>query len=95
MSDQTAIFRLMWDERAESPARSIRAPQERKIPDRRRRFGWQAGYGIFTVSQSQVEKVRRYIRNQEEHHRRVSFKEELIELLRRNGIPFDEKYLLG
>jgi putative transposase len=59
------------------------------------RFEWQSGYGIFSVSASLVEKVRRYIRLQEEHHRRVSFRDELIALLERNGIPYDERYLLG
>lgn len=59
------------------------------------RFAWQSGYGIFSVSASLVERVRRYIRSQEEHHRRVSFKDELIALLKRNGIPYDERYLLG
>jgi putative transposase len=59
------------------------------------RFAWQSGYGIFSVSASLVERVRRYIRSQEEHHRRVSFRDELITLLKRNGIPYDERYLLG
>jgi REP element-mobilizing transposase RayT len=61
----------------------------------RERFAWQSGYGIFSVSASLVERVRRYIRSQEEHHRRVSFKDELMTLLKRNGIPYDERYLLG
>ena len=59
------------------------------------RFEWQVGYGIFSVSASLVEKVRAYIRSQEEHHRTVSFRDELISLLERNGIPYDERYLLG
>ena len=62
---------------------------------RTERFEWQAGYGIFSVSESLVDKVRRYIRNQEEHHKKVSFKDELISLLKKNGIPYDERYLLG
>jgi putative transposase len=59
------------------------------------RFQWQPRYGGFTVSESQVERVRRYIRNQEEHHRSVSFEEEYKDLLRLHGISFDEKYLWG
>jgi len=59
------------------------------------RFEWQAGYGAFSVSASVAGKVRTYIRNQEEHHRRVSFKDELISLLERHGIDYDERYLLG
>ena len=57
------------------------------------RFAWQTGYGGFTVSQSQVDKVRRYIRTQEEHHRERSFKSELISLLRKHGVDYDERYL--
>src|SRR6266571_8409400 len=52
------------------------------------RFGWQARFAAFTVSESQVERVRRYIRNQEEHHRRVSFDEEFRSLLRAHNIDF-------
>ena len=55
--------------------------------------GWQDGYAAFSVSESQVEKVVEYIRNQEEHHRQRDFKSELIELLRRHGIEFNEQYL--
>jgi putative transposase len=58
-------------------------------------FKWQEGYGAFSVSESLVKKVRNYIRTQEEHHKRVSFKEELIALLERHRIPYDERYLLG
>ena len=59
------------------------------------RFEWQEGYGAFSVSESLVKKVQSYIRSQEEHHRKVSFKEELIALLKRHRIPYDERYLLG
>lgn len=57
------------------------------------RFAWQTGYGAFTVSASQVDVVRHYIRNQAEHHRRQSFEDEYRDILRRHGISFDEKYL--
>jgi REP element-mobilizing transposase RayT len=57
------------------------------------KFKWQVKYGAFTVSESQVERVRDYIRNQEAHHSRVSFEEEFKMLLKSNGIQFDEKYL--
>jgi putative transposase len=64
------------------------------LPDRPKRFQWQEGYGAFSVSASVVPKVQRYIRSQEEHHRRISFKDELITLLKRHHIPYDERYLL-
>jgi putative transposase len=56
-------------------------------------FAWQEGYGAFTVSESRAPKVRRYIERQEEHHRSVSFVEELKVILRAHGLPFDERYL--
>jgi REP element-mobilizing transposase RayT len=56
-------------------------------------FHWQAGYAVFSVSQSNVEAVREYIRNQEEHHRKRTFQDELRELLRRYEIDFDERYV--
>jgi REP element-mobilizing transposase RayT len=56
-------------------------------------FGWQLGYAAFTVSESQVDRVRRYIQNQKQHHRKVTFQDELITLLRAHGVDFEEKYL--
>lgn len=56
-------------------------------------FRWQNGYGAFTVSASQIEVVRRYIVNQKLHHARRTFRDEFIDLLRKNEIEFDEKYL--
>jgi putative transposase len=56
-------------------------------------FYWQAGYGIFSVSQSAIEEVREYIKNQPNHHRRVTFQEELRSFLKRYEIGFDERYV--
>jgi len=61
---------------------------------RRGGFAWQTGYAAFTVSQSAADAVKRYIAGQEEHHRRMSFDEELLALLNRHGIDYDERYLL-
>ena len=58
-----------------------------------RQFEWQEGYAAFTVSPSQVDPVRRYIANQEEHHRKKTFEEEYLELLRLSGVEIDERYL--
>jgi REP element-mobilizing transposase RayT len=57
------------------------------------RFAWQTGYDAFTVSQSQVGKVRRYIQTQAEHHRERSFEEEFLALLEKHGIEYNEDYL--
>ena len=58
-----------------------------------REFAWQEGYGAFTVSASQLETVRDYINRQEEHHRTRTFREEYLELLRRSGVEFDERFV--
>jgi len=59
----------------------------------RDKFSWQRGYAAFSVSQSMVETVARYIQKQEEHHTKTSFKEELIEILNKHGVEYDERYL--
>ena len=56
-------------------------------------FSWQRGYGAFTVSQSNVEEVRRYITKQKEHHRRISFRDEFIQFLQANGIEYNERFI--
>ncbi|MCZ7644728.1 MAG: IS200/IS605 family transposase [Planctomycetota bacterium] len=56
-------------------------------------FAWQTGYGAFSVSKSNVETVVAYIRGQEEHHRKMTFKEELLALLRKHDLDYDERYL--
>jgi putative transposase len=52
-------------------------------------FNWQEGYGAFTVSASRVPAVRRYILNQEQHHQKVSFQQEFMNLLRKHGVDFN------
>ena len=59
------------------------------------KFAWQDGYGAFAVSESSIDPVSSYIRNQETHHRKRSFREEFVEFLQRHRIEFDERYLLG
>ncbi len=56
-------------------------------------FLWQEGYGAFTVSASQRERVKEYIRNQESHHGSRNFENEYVELLEKSGVDFDERYL--
>lgn len=59
----------------------------------RRPFQWQSGYAAFSVSQSSVEAVTKYVRNQPEHHAKQSFQDELREWLRRYMVDWDEQYL--
>jgi REP-associated tyrosine transposase len=58
-------------------------------------FAWQTGYAAFSVSRSQVEQVKRYIARQEQHHRRISFQEELIAFLKKNEVAYDARYVFG
>ncbi len=58
-----------------------------------RSFAWQAGYGTFSVSASNLDKVRAYIEGQEEHHRKQGFQDEYREFLRRYGVEWDERYV--
>lgn len=58
------------------------------------RFAWQEGYAAFTISPSATNSVKRYIANQERHHAKYSFVDELKELLAKAGIEYDERYLL-
>ena len=58
------------------------------------RFAWQEGYAAFTVSWTHLDKLKRYITTQEDHHREFDYIAELKRLLARNGVEYDSKYLL-
>ena len=57
------------------------------------RFEWQDGYGVFSHSQSHIDKVFKYIQNQEEHHKKQTFQDEHLQFLKNFKIDYDEKYL--
>jgi hypothetical protein len=56
-------------------------------------FEWQGGYATFSVSKSNLQEVERYIAIQEEHHRRMTFQEEVLAMLQKHGVEWDERYL--
>jgi hypothetical protein len=58
-------------------------------------FLWQEGYGAFSASSSNLDAVARYIRTQEAHHRKFSFEEEFRAILKKHGVEYDPKYVLG
>jgi putative transposase len=60
----------------------------------RGKFTWQQGYGAFSFSHSQIDRLVKYINNQEQHHKKETFREEYIQLLKKYNIPFDDKYIL-
>ena len=59
----------------------------------RGRFAWQEGYGAFSYGYSQMKEVYNYILNQEAHHRKRTFREEYLELLKKFEIPYDDRFL--
>ena len=63
------------------------------VDDRYRLFAWQDGYGAFSVSYANKDRVVGYIANQEEHHKKKTFREEYIEFLKSNNIEYDERYV--
>ena len=76
--------------------KKIKANASKWINDHQKingRFSWQVGYGIFSVSESQLPHTIQYVGNQKEHHLRITFKEEFIRLLEKNGIQYDPEYL--
>ena len=56
-------------------------------------FRWQDGYSVFSVSESQVQSIKKYIMNQEEHHRHKTFQEEYVGFLKKNHIEYDKRYI--
>ncbi len=77
---------------------SIKANATRWIKDREEghdNFRWQNKYGAFAVSKSRIENVARYIRNQEEHHRTRTFREEFEEFLQQHRVDYEEEHLWG
>jgi putative transposase len=75
--------------------RAMKANSSKSINEEGHLFAWQQGYGCFSVSASSLEKVRAYIQQQEEHHRKHSFEEEFKALLAKHGITFSPARVLG
>ncbi len=76
--------------------KTVKAKSSKYINDNKLlldRFEWQVGYGAFSYSQSHINRVYKYIENQEEHHRKKSFKEEYLKYLEEYKIPFEERYI--
>jgi putative transposase len=74
-------------------ARVVKANSSRWAREKCSEFAWQTGYGVFSVSESNVPAVSKYIANQEEHHRKKSFQEEFLAFLKKNRIAYDERYI--
>jgi REP element-mobilizing transposase RayT len=90
------VIRMCPDLSVAELVRLVKADSSKWVnerPDSIGRFGWQEGYGAFSVSSSQLPGVCEYVQRQSEHHRTRAFQEEYVEFLRRHEIEFDESYL--
>jgi REP element-mobilizing transposase RayT len=74
---------------------TIKGNSSRWTNEEGHKLAWQQGYAAFSVSASSVPAVVRYIQNQEAHHRKMSFDEEFLALLRKHGVEFDPKFGFG
>ena len=74
---------------------AIKSNSSRWMRQSSRLFVWQEGYAAFSVSASQLPTVIRYVRNQEAHHRKMSIEDEFLALLRKHGVDYDPKFVLG
>ena len=91
-----ALFDLSRKDGLATIVREIKRTSSAWVKDvfpRCRKFHWQNGYGAFSVSQSELGRVYRYIEGQEEHHRRVSFHDEFKRFLEKYRIDYDERYV--
>ena len=76
--------------------KTVKAKSSKYINDHQlteRRFEWQEGYGVFSYSHSHIDNVYKYIANQEEHHKKQSFRKEYLEFLDKFDVPYDERYI--
>ena len=76
--------------------KTVKAKSSKYINDNKltnTRFEWQEGYGVFSYGQSQIDRVYKYIQNQEEHHKKQTFREEYLDFLRKFNVPYDESYI--
>jgi putative transposase len=75
--------------------RDLKANSSRWMSEHGTPFAWQEGFGAFSVSPSQAPVVKRYVRNQAEHHKKRNFEEEFLLLLKKSGISYDPKHVFG
>jgi putative transposase len=90
------LARLPTDLSVADCMRAVKANSSRwvhEISPLQRGFAWQDGYAAFTVSASNEKAVFEYIRRQQQFHRRISFQEELLSLLKKHRVPFDERFV--
>ena len=96
MADHVHIlFALPADVTLAHAVQVIKANSSRWMGQRVPTFAWQQGYAAFSVSASVAGTVKKYIENQAEHHKRRSFEDEFLALLKKSGVPYDPKFVFG
>ncbi|MHC0444532.1 IS200/IS605 family transposase [Flavobacterium sp. 3-218] len=76
--------------------KNVKAKSSKYINDNKltkSQFSWQVGYGVFSYSQSQIDSVYKYIKNQKEHHKKQSFNDEYLNFLNKFNVDYDEKFI--
>jgi REP element-mobilizing transposase RayT len=86
---------LPADAKLSDALRTLKANSSRWVRESNPRFGWQEGYGAFSVSPSQLDRAKRYIANQAEHRRRRSFEDEFMAMLHAADLPFEPNQVFG
>jgi putative transposase len=88
------LVRVRPSHSAAEIARVVKANSSRWVREKwDAEFAWQTGYGVFSVSESNVATVTKYIAGQEEHHKKHSFQEEFVAFLKKNNVDYDERYI--
>jgi len=91
-----ALFALSRNYSIADIVKEIKITSSRSIKEKsptQKKFHWQSGYGAFSVSQSHLDQVTRYIERQQEHHRRVTFQDEYRAFLKKYNVEYDERYV--
>ena len=75
--------------------KELKGSSSRWLHEHGHRFAWQEGYGVFSVNPAQRETVTRYIDTQADHHRKWSFEQEFLTLLKKSGAEYDPRFVFG
>ncbi len=92
------LFKFKSSQQLSEIVRTIKASSSKWFNDKNlinTKFAWQTGYGAFSVSESQINRVIRYINTQKQHHEKKSFEDELVDILKKHNVEYDNRYLWG
>jgi REP element-mobilizing transposase RayT len=89
------LFRLPASVSLASAIGAFKANSSRFLHEQGLAFEWQSGYGAFSVSPSQLDKVMAYVSGQREHHTQMTYEQEFLALLKKAGVEYDPQYVFG